>query len=209
MFSDHGPPVPRFLHPPQFEASRRSGYAFPMAFRLPRSRFLRLVLLLLLLGLVAAPGIYMRMRSWPHLPTRGALLWEFGVPVDYQTCGFHTGQDWFAPVGAPIYAIQGGTVLYVGPLWLDGPGQGRGPFSIVLAHPDGSFTTYSHNSLSLVVAGQAVQRGDKIAEVGAEGFARGPHLHLEKVLAPFTGDWRQPFVGCDGYVDPGNRWSPF
>jgi hypothetical protein len=93
---------------------------------------------------------------------------------------------------------------------LNGPNQGRGAHSIILYHSEGGFyTTYSHNAVALVTVGEQVARGQQIAEVGDEGFARSPHLHLEKVSAPFTGEWQQPFVGCDGYLDPGSRWSPF
>jgi murein DD-endopeptidase MepM/ murein hydrolase activator NlpD len=123
---------------------------------------------------------------------------------------FHTGQDWFAPVGTPIYAIEDGSVVYVGPMWLSGEGVGRGDYSIILFHEaEGYYTTYGHNSVALVAAGEQVRRGQQIAEVGAEGYSPSPHLHLEKVVTPFTGNWQQPFVGCEGYVDPGGRWSPF
>lgn len=148
-----------------------------------------------------------------HVPTRGIMVYGFGIPVDYQTCGFHTGQDWFAPTGTPIYAVEAGTVVYVGPLWLSGPGVGRGDYSIILFHADptegGYYTTYSHNSVALVMEGETVEKGQQIAEVGQEGYAPSPHLHLEKVVAPFTGNWEEPFVGCDAYVDPGDEWSPF
>jgi murein DD-endopeptidase MepM/ murein hydrolase activator NlpD len=175
-----------------------------------RRRLLLLVLLLLLLAGIGGAVMAARMRSWPHFPTRGAMLHPFGVPVRYQTCGFHTGQDWFAPVGTPIYAIADGAVVYVGSLWLDGPGVGRGEHSIILYHSRGNYyTTYSHNSAALVQEGESVRRGQRIAEVGDRGYSPSPHLHLEKVVTPFTGDWQQPFAGCDGYVDPGNRWSPF
>jgi septal ring factor EnvC (AmiA/AmiB activator) len=171
------------------------------------------LILLLLTALVAAPRIVMEMRTWPHIPTRGTMLWAFGVPVSYQTCGFHTGQDWFAAIGTPIYAVADGTVVHVGPMWLSGPDVGRGDFTVILHHIDENedeyYTTYGHNSVSLVSPGESVERGQKIAEVGDEGYSPRPHLHLEKVAAPFTGDWQQPFVGCEGYRDPGNRWSPF
>ena len=160
-------------------------------------------------ALVAWQWLLPQMREWPHVPTYGAMSWGYGQPVSYQSCGFHTGDDWFAPIGTPIFAVEDGTVLYVGPLWLDGEGVGRGPYSIVLYHEAGDYwTTYGHNSVALVEAGDEVRRGQKIAELGDLGYSPAPHLHFEKVVTPFTGNWEQPFVGCDGYVDPGDRWSP-
>ena len=162
------------------------------------------------LGLAALAAYRAASASWPHAPTRGAMLHRFGAPVSYQSCGFHTGQDWFAPEGTPVFAVEDGTVAYVGPLWFEGEGLGRGPYSIVLAHEDAEgayYTTYGHNAAAHVAEGDAVRRGQVIADMGAEGYARGPHLHFEKVRAPYTGDWRRPFVGCDGYEDPGMRWA--
>lgn len=163
--------------------------------------------LVAVVALLAVAGFGV-LRSAPHVPANGAMLWGFGREVDYQSCGFHTGQDWFAPAGTPVYAIADGIVVYVGPLWQSGPGVGRGDFAIVLDHGD-YYTTYSHNRVALVVAGERVVRGQAIAEIGNEGYSKSPHLHLEKVVAPFSGDWRQPFAGCDGYQDPGLIWSPF
>lgn len=172
--------------------------------------YTRLLLILLLLLLLGGGYLAQQMRHWPHVPTYGAMLWDFGVPISYQSCGFHTGEDWFAPEGTPIFAPEPGVVVYVGPLWLDGPGRGRGPHSIILLHEAaGYYTTYSHNRVALVQPGEQVARGQKIAEIGDEGYSGSPHLHFEKVVAPFTGDWQEPFQGCDGYVDPGQRWSPF
>jgi murein DD-endopeptidase MepM/ murein hydrolase activator NlpD len=146
-----------------------------------------------------------RTRGAPHVPTWGLMGAGFGQRVSYQNCGFHTGQDWFAPPGTPVFAVADGTVAYVGPLWLDGPGQGRGPYAIVLDH-GGVYTTYSHNQRALVRAGETVRAGQRIAELGDEGYSGLPHLHLEKVVVPWTGDWQQPFPGCTGYVDPGGDW---
>lgn len=166
--------------------------------------------LLVVIGalLVVAGVVLLRSRGWPHIPTYGLMLQPFGTPIRYQECGFHTGQDWFAPAGTPVFAIADGIVEYVGPLWLDGDGVGRGPYAIVINHGD-FYSTYSHNQVALVEPGQSVRRGERIAELGAEGYARGPHLHLEIVTAPWSGDWRHPFDGCDAYRDPGLLWSPF
>lgn len=158
-------------------------------------------------AIVAVVGIALVPR-WPHVPTRGAMLWPFGVTVDYQSCGFHTGQDWFAAEGTAVYAIADGVVVHVGPLWTSAPGTGRGDHAIVIEH-DGYTTTYSHNRASLVEPGQIVHRGQVIAELGNEGYSRRPHLHLEKVEARYTGDWTRPFDGCQAYMDPGLRWSPW
>lgn len=149
-------------------------------------------------------------ENWPHTPVHGAMLHAFGTTIAYQDCGFHTGQDWFAPAGTRIYAIEDGVVMHVGPLWLRGEGVGRGDEAIVLDH-GAYYTTYSHNRASFVKAGDVVVRGEVIAEVGKEGYAGGPHLHFEqidKALAPWTGDWRRPFAGCDGYLDPGLAFAP-
>jgi cell wall-associated NlpC family hydrolase len=47
--------------------------------------------------------------------------------------------------------------------------------------PEGSVLTtrYAHCSRLLVSAGQSVEKGDAIAEVGSTGDSAGPHLHLE------------------------------
>ena len=147
-------------------------------------------------------------RDGPHVPTYGVMGFPFGRPVQYQDCGFHTGQDWFAPAGMPVFAIADGTVIHVGPLWWDAPGAGRGPYAIVIDHGD-YVTTYSHSASANVTAGQQVRRGQRIASVGSLGYSRAPHLHLEKVTAPWTGDWQRPFDGCDGYADPGMVWGWF
>ena len=132
----------------------------------------------------------------------------FGREVDYQSCGFHTGQDWFAPSGTPVYAIQAGTVVYRGPLWVSGPGVGRGDHALIIQH-EGYVTTYSHNKIAMVEVGDEVERGQVIARIGREGYAGGPHLHLEKVRGSFSGDWEKPFHGCGVYLDPGDEWGHF
>lgn len=85
----------------------------------------------------------------------------------------HKGIDIAAPVGEPIIAPAGGTVRFAG--WKSG-GYGN---TVEIDHGYGYVTRFAHASKVLVRAGQRVERGDSIAEVGATGLVSGPHLHYE------------------------------
>jgi murein DD-endopeptidase MepM/ murein hydrolase activator NlpD len=86
--------------------------------------------------------------------------------------GFHTGVDLAAPVGTPVSAALGGTVIFRG--WNN---WGYG-YLIVLAH--GPITTvYGHLSEIYVSCGQSVAPGTVIGGVGNTGNSSGPHLHFE------------------------------
>ncbi|MDO5638601.1 MAG: M23 family metallopeptidase [Neisseria sp.] len=84
----------------------------------------------------------------------------------------HTGIDYSAPTGTPIYAAESGVVESAG--WKGAYGK-----TVVIKH-DGRFSTlYGHTSRYVVSAGQTVQRGQLIAYVGSTGRSTGPHLHFE------------------------------
>ncbi|HEY9813003.1 MAG TPA: M23 family metallopeptidase, partial [Candidatus Sericytochromatia bacterium] len=85
----------------------------------------------------------------------------------------HKGIDIAAPIGTPIFASAPGIVIKSG--WNSG-GYGN---LVEIQHFDGSTTRYAHNSRNLVVAGQEVQQGQQIAEMGSTGHSTGPHLHFE------------------------------
>lgn len=85
----------------------------------------------------------------------------------------HQGIDIGAPEGTPVHAARGGLVVYS-----DNYITGYGNMVIVL-HADGVATFYGHCRATLVAAGEHVERGDVIAEVGETGFAPAPHLHFE------------------------------
>jgi murein DD-endopeptidase MepM/ murein hydrolase activator NlpD len=87
--------------------------------------------------------------------------------------GRHRALDIGAPEGAPIRAAERGIVAYA-----DRTVRGYGRL-VMLVHPGGWVTFYSHASELLVQPGQLVARGEVIARVGHSGRALGDHLHFE------------------------------
>ena len=85
---------------------------------------------------------------------------------------FHYGTDFAASAGTDVLAFADGTVLAAG------QDAGYGNY-VKIDHGNGYVTLYGHCSELLVSAGQTVQRGERIALVGATGQATGPHLHFE------------------------------
>lgn len=108
-------------------------------------------------------------------------------PISGQPGEFHTGQDYSAPCGTPVFAADAGTVRAVG--WHPWGGGNR----VEVDHGNGLITTYNHLQGISVLEGDTVNGGDPIAELGTTGSSTGCHLHFETIL--------------DGeHVDP-LRWS--
>ncbi len=84
----------------------------------------------------------------------------------------HTGIDYGAPTGTPIFATANGRVTFAG--WKSGYGK-----LIIIKHPNGYQTYYGHCSRLLKKPGQLVEQGQLIARVGQTGIATGPHVHYE------------------------------
>ena len=99
----------------------------------------------------------------------------FGYRIDpvYKTVKFHTGLDFSAPQGTPIYATAEGTVQTAGNL---GNGYGN---HIVIQHGYSYSTLYGHMSRIKAKRGQRVKRGEVIGYVGSTGKSTGSHLHYE------------------------------
>jgi len=102
-------------------------------------------------------------------PTKGTLTSGFGK----RWGRMHKGIDIAAPIGTPVVAAAPGVVVSSG--WNSG-GYGN---LVEIQHPDGSLTRYAHNSRLLVRAGQVVEQGQEISEMGSTGFSTGPHCHFE------------------------------
>lgn len=109
-------------------------------------------------------------------PAIGAKTSGFGMrfhPI-FKVQRFHSGLDFVAPVGSPVYATGDAVVQHV---TTDG-GYGK---LVVLDHGFGYKTIYAHLSEFKVKQGQRVKRGDVIALSGNTGVSDGPHVHYEVV----------------------------
>jgi len=115
-----------------------------------------------------------------HVPLRKPLGIElemtspFGVRIDpfIHQPSMHTGMDFRANVGDPIYATAAGTVSKAD--WEGGYGQ-----MVEIEHGEGLSTRYGHMSMIAVKVGQKVRAGQIIGRVGSTGRSTGPHLHYE------------------------------
>lgn len=86
----------------------------------------------------------------------------------------HTGVDWAAPHGTPIYAAGNGEVDRVG--WEGGYGK-----YVRIRHTNGYETAYGHMTAYAkgIAEGAKVRQGQVIGFVGSTGLSTGAHLHYE------------------------------
>jgi murein DD-endopeptidase MepM/ murein hydrolase activator NlpD len=86
----------------------------------------------------------------------------------------HTGVDWAAAMGTPIYASGNGTVEKAG--WESGYGK-----YIRLKHNYGYETAYGHMTAFArgIEPGVKVRQGQVIGYVGSTGLSTGAHVHYE------------------------------
>lgn len=87
---------------------------------------------------------------------------------------WHTGTDFSAPCGTPVYAAHGGTIE------VDTTASWSGPWLVKVSSGPKTLTTwYAHMQRLTVARGQTVKPGQQIGAVGAEGNSTGCHLHFE------------------------------
>ncbi len=86
----------------------------------------------------------------------------------------HTGVDWGAPSGTPIYAAGNGVVEKAD--WESGYGK-----FVLLRHNNGYETAYGHRSAYArgIDEGTHVRQGQVIGFVGSTGLSTGSHVHYE------------------------------
>jgi murein DD-endopeptidase MepM/ murein hydrolase activator NlpD len=119
----------------------------------------------------------------------GAFAWPVpgGHISQYFSYG-HPAIDIAAPIGTPIVAAAGGTVIYAA--WKNNGGG----YQVWISHGSGLYTTYNHMSSVSVGVGQRVGRGQFIGRVGSTGNSTGPHCHFEV--------WRGPVWSGGARVNP-------
>ena len=87
----------------------------------------------------------------------------------------HTGIDFGAPTGTPVFAAGDGVVKEA--RWAGGYGRW-----LEIQHNPQWATGYGHLSGWAVKPGQRVHQGQVVAYVGSTGRSTGPHLHYEVIL---------------------------
>ncbi len=101
---------------------------------------------------------------------------NYRIGARFQATGswsrYHTGQDFPAPSGTPIYAVASGIVL-------SPTAGGWAGTNVVIQHAGGGSTLYAHMSKRVANTGQAVKAGQLIGYVGNTGRSFGSHLHME------------------------------
>jgi murein DD-endopeptidase MepM/ murein hydrolase activator NlpD len=108
------------------------------------------------------------------MPVAGTPTSGYGVridPIQHKEIK-HPGFDLAARVGTPVAAAATGTVVQAGPAGTYGN-------LVTVRHGNGVETRYAHLSATTVKAGDHVDAGQQIGNVGTTGYSTGPHLHFE------------------------------
>ena len=98
----------------------------------------------------------------------GSYRHQFDAPGTY-----HYGLDIAGMrIGTPIYAADGGTVIFAG-------SNGSYGIMVKIRHEEGVETYYAHMRRTTVKVGDKVYKGQQIGEIGMTGVTTGPHVHFE------------------------------
>lgn len=101
---------------------------------------------------------------------------------------YHTGQDFAAPKGSPVYAVDDGRVV----------GRSYDPEYgnlLKIQHAGGLQSWYAHLDRFMVLPLVGVKKGQQIGTVGLTGDTTGAHTHLE---ARLNGQHRDPMPYISG-----------
>ena len=105
--------------------------------------------------------------------TRTASGYGYRMHPIYKIRKLHSGMDYTAPVGTPVFVTGAGVVE-------EAVKSGRGSGNrVIINHGYGFKTVYEHLEDINVRQGRNVVRGDIIGTVGNTGLSSGPHLHYE------------------------------
>ena len=107
-----------------------------------------------------------------RLPLEGEISSPFGLRRFFNEHPRkpHSGLDIAAAEGTPVYAPAAGIVSVTGNYFFNGN-------TILINHSNGLVSMYCHLQTIGVTAGQQVDSGTQIGQVGKTGRVTGPHLH--------------------------------
>ena len=97
---------------------------------------------------------------------------SYGVSGRLWSSGHHTGIDFRATVGTPVYSVGDGIVCDTG------YNSAYGNF-VEIYHGNNIYSFYAHASRVQVSIGKTVSKGQQIMLSGATGNVKGAHLHFE------------------------------
>lgn len=149
--------------------------------------------LLYILFLICAVNFVCQAEIVPPLKRSLQLTGNFG---ELRTNHFHTGLDFRASIGTPVYAVDSG---YVSRITVSAGGYGN---ALYITHPSGITSVYAHLNafapkieetlkqyqmqlkyyavdLSFSPTDIQVEREEIVAYTGNRGSSGGPHLHFE------------------------------
>lgn len=134
-------------------------------------------------------------RGRPLAPGVGAVTSLWGYRMDpfgiLPTGEFHSGIDFAAAEGTPIYATAPG---FIPKTEASTGGLGK---AVRIYHENGFISVYGHCSQILVSEGDYVKRGAKIALVGRTGKATGAHVHYEVRIGQDPSMDPEEFINLD------------
>jgi septal ring factor EnvC (AmiA/AmiB activator) len=123
-------------------------------------------------------------------PVQGQVLYRFGRSTQPNgTVVRWNGLGIAAPLGAPVHAVEGGTVVLAGPF------EGYGP-TVVLSHGGGYYSLYLYLQQVGVSEGQIVTPAQRLGAVGGERTSEGAHIEFQirtpggQAVDPLT--WLRP-----------------
>lgn len=106
------------------------------------------------------------------VPSQTKVTTPYGKKGSAWSTGYHTGVDFAAPAGRAVVAARPGIVEIKSQAW-------AGPNLVIVNVGGGQKDIYGHMRSRSVSAGDRVQAGQKLGEVGTMGNSTGNHLHFE------------------------------
>ncbi|MEI6532506.1 MAG: peptidoglycan DD-metalloendopeptidase family protein [Candidatus Roizmanbacteria bacterium] len=120
---------------------------------------------------VYAPYIFAQVQAGVHGSSN--FIWPTTGIITQYPISYHMALDIANPSQPPIIASDTGTVVFAGCI-----AYGYG-CHVIIDHGNGYRTLYGHMIVIDVAAGQVVNQGQKIGNMGSTGRSTGTHLHFE------------------------------